>query len=542
MDMSASSELPEGEAPVTATEDRLGRFLEEAMNLDQRGQRIDVAALLADRPDLVERGRRLVQGLGSFCRAAVTTTFPPAWPDHEVPLPDPFPGEFRIFRPLGEGTFGKVWLADDLCLGRRVALKTLHAPAVADPSALAALRKEATILANLDHRNVVKVHAWRQAGGEHYLVLEYVSGGSLADLLREEGPMSWQRGARYIANVAEGLVAVHACGIIHRDIKASNTLWDPARDEAKLTDFGVAGRLGATRTAVGTPVFMAPEALRGQATEASDVYGLAATLFHLTTGELPFAARTSEEPAAPAARRLPEADGRFRLVPQRLEGLIRSGLAADQAERPPLSRFIDLLWGALNQTLVDEFLPRFAEGSLACPVRLRLEVSRRAEDGWRPVAATQPPADALSRDIRRVPPRPAQARVRTGEPLRLEVEADRPGYLAVFNVGPTGNLNLLYPVIDYGDAPAVEAGRAVRIDDLVPAPPAGRERMFAVWSSRPLPVSARELRSLAEDRDEEGTRASRSSRDIERVRRAVEETGQAECRVMVLEMEHKSSA
>jgi hypothetical protein len=209
MHMSDSNELPEGEAPVTSTEDRLGRFLEEAMNVEQRGQCIDVAALLADRPDLIDRGRRLVQGLQSFSRAAATTTFPPAWPGHEVPLPNPFPGEFRIRRPLGEGTFGKVWLADDLGLDRQVALKTLHLPADADPSALAALGKEAKILANLDHRNVVKVHAWRQAGGEHYLVLEYVAGGSLADLLKE-GPVSWPRAARYIANVAEGLVAVHA--------------------------------------------------------------------------------------------------------------------------------------------------------------------------------------------------------------------------------------------------------------------------------------------------------------------------------------------
>jgi serine/threonine protein kinase len=420
-----------------------------------------------------------------------------------------------------------------------VALKTLHVPAVADPSALAALRKEATILANLDHRNVVKVHAWRQAGDEHYLVLEYVAGGSLADLLKEEGPLTWQRAARYIANVAEGLVEVHARGIIHRDIKASNTLWDPARDEAKLTDFGVAGRLGATRTAVGTPVFMAPEALRGRATEASDVYGLAATLFHLTTGELPFPAPTPDEHAAGAARGLPPMDSRFRLVPQRLEGIIRAGLAADQADRPSLPHFLDLLWGALNQTLVDEFLPRFAEQAAAPPVGLWLKVSRKAADGWRPVAATQPPADSLSRDIRRVPPRPAQARVRTGEPLRLEVEADRPGYLAVFNVGPTGNLNLLYPVVEYGDSPTVEAGRAVRIDDRVLASPAGKERLLAVWSSSPLPVSARELQSLTEGN--EGSRASRSSRDIVRVRQAVQQTA-AECRVVVLELEHEPSA
>jgi serine/threonine protein kinase len=539
MNMSDSSALP-GEAPASSTEDRLGRFLEEALNREQNGQAIDVAALLSDRPDLIGRGHRLIQGLQTFRRAAATTIFRPAWTSCEAPPPDPFPGEFRIRGLLGEGTFGKVWLADDLHLGRRVALKTLHLSADADPSALEALRKEAQVLASLDHGHVVKVHAWRQAGGEHYLVLEYVAGGSLDDLLKEEGPLSWQRAARYIANVAEGLVVVHARGIIHRDIKASNMLWEPYRDEAKLTDFGVAGRLGATRTAVGTPVFMAPEALRGRATAASDVYGLAATLFHLTTGELPFHATTQDELAAGAERGLSQADDRFRLVPQRLEGIIRAGLAADQADRPSLPHFIDLLWGALNQTLVDDFLPRAAEGTAAAPVELRLEISRKAADGWRPMAATQPPADSLSRDIRRVPPRPAQARVRTGEPLRLEVEANQPGYLAVFNVGPTGNLNLLYPVIEYGDSPIVEADRAVRIDDLVLSPPAGRERMFAVWSSKPLPVSARELRSLAEGED--GSRVSRSSRDVVRVRRAVYETGPAQCRVVVLELEHEPSA
>ena len=208
--MRDSSEHPENEALTDSSEERLGCFLEEAMNLAQRGATIDVAASLADRPDLMDRGRRLVEGLESLQRAAATTIFPTARPSDETPLPDPFPREFRFRGLLGKGSFGKVWLADDLLLGRQVALKTLHLPADADPSALEALRKEATILASLDNRNVVKVHAWRQAFGEHYLVLGYVAGGSLANLLKEEGTMSWQRAARYIANVAEGLVEVHA--------------------------------------------------------------------------------------------------------------------------------------------------------------------------------------------------------------------------------------------------------------------------------------------------------------------------------------------
>jgi serine/threonine protein kinase len=536
--MRANNDLAADDVPVTPTEERLGCFLEQAINLALAGEPIDVAAMLADQPNLIDRGRRLIDGLQSFRQAAVT--FCPAPPTDAALLPDPFPDEFRIRRLLGKGTFGKVWLADDLHLDRRVALKTLHLPTDADPIALEALAKEAKILANLKHRNVVEVYAWRQAGAEHYLVLEHVAGGSLADLLKEEGPLSWQRAARYIANLAEGLREVHGRGIIHRDIKAANALWEPAQDEAKLTDFGVAGRLGFTRTAAGTPVFMAPEALRGRATEASDVYGLAATLFHLTTGELPYVAATADELAADTARGLPALDDRFQLVPQRLEGIVRAGLAPDQANRPSLPYFIDMLWGALNQTLLDAFPQRPAETNAGSLVNLRLEVSRQTAAGWCPVAATPPPADSLSRDIRRVPPRPAQVQVRTNEPLRLEVEVNRPGYLVVYNVGPTGNLNLLYPVVEYGDSPTVEAGRVVRCDELVLDPPAGKERVFAVWSSGPLPVKVRELRSLVEEED--GSKASRSSRDIVRVRRAVEETGPAECRVVVLELEHKPSS
>jgi serine/threonine protein kinase len=535
--MTNRTELPDDEAPATATEDRLGRFLEEAMNLEQSGGTIDIAALLPD-PELIGDGRILLEGMESLRRAVATTVLAPTQRADETSLPDPLPGEFRIRRLLGKGSFGKVWLADDLHLGRQVALKTLHLPADADPAALESLRKEAKILANLDHRNVVKVHAWRQAGDENYLVLEYVAGGSLTDLLREEGPMSWQRAARYIANVAEGLVEVHTRGIIHRDIKASNILWEPSRDEAKLTDFGVAGRLGATRTAVGTPVFMAPEALHGRATPASDVYSLAATLFHLTTGELPFAATTVEEFEVDAAVGLSSADNRFRLVPQQLEAVIRVGLSSNPADRPSLADFLGLLWGSLNQSLVDDFVPRDTDHKLTSGSGLRLQLLRRMTDGWHRIATSQPSPVALRRDIRRVPPQPVQSRVQTGEPLRLEVESDRAGYLAVYNVGPTGNLNLLYPALEFGDSLLVQAGKAVRIDDLVLYPPSGKERLFAVWSRKPLPIGARELAILA--KDETDSPASRSCRDIVRVRHATEEVT-SECQVVVLEVEHAPS-
>ncbi len=557
--MSDSDVLPAGEPPVTPTEMVLGKFLKAVLDKLQRGEAVVVETLLHDRPDLVERGRQLVQGLAAFRQAAPAlapeTDQKPPLPDTltrpprttEAPLPDPFPGEFRIRRLLGEGAFGKVWLADDLRLGRAVALKTLRFPSdSADgPATLAALQKEAKFLAKFRHRNVVQIHAWRQAGDDHYLVMEYVRGGSLADLLKKEGPLPWHRAARYVADVAEGLLEVHAGGIVHRDIKAANTLWDSEHDEAKLTDFGVSGRLAEARTVAGTPLYMAPEAFRGRATAASDVYSLAATLFHLLTGEVPFPGPSWDELIQQCEAGIPEGDPRCKRIPEALERVIRVGLWTDAEKRPSLRGFIDMLRAALNHTITDALAtplqdrPVASGGAQPSPVTLRLVVSRRVgSDKWQPMATSSPPRD-VTRDVRRVPPRPQMARVRTGEPLRIEAVAGAAGYLAVLNVGPTGNLNLLYPVVEFGDSPWVEAGQPVRLDDLKLTGPTGRERMFALWGKKPLPVGADELHGLAHGKGEGESRAYRASRDIIRVKQAVEQAGAGECRVVVLELEHE---
>jgi hypothetical protein len=576
--MSHADQLPAGEPPATPTEVVLGEFIEVALARLQRGEPVDVEALLAGRLDLVARGRQLVQNLLSF-RAATPAGVPsggeeqsdrkaeheaaptpaagesqtpptvyrvPGAPGPEPAHPDPFPGEYRIRRLLGEGAFGKVWLADDLHLGRPVALKTLRAGAGSEAGAetLAALRKEAGFLAGVDHRNIVRVYSWRQAGDEHYLVLQYVPGGSLAGQVTPEKPLDWQRAARYVADVGEGLVAVHAAGIVHRDIKPANILWDERLDEALLTDFGVSGRLADARTVAGTPAFMAPEAFRGRATEASDVYGLAATLFHLVTGEVPFRAPTWDEQVEHIRRGLPDPDARCRGLPEPLEQIIRAGLAADPERRPPLPRFIEQLRGALNQTLADALAqPAVAAGAPA-PVELKLVVSREVgPDAWQIVAAAQPQAGSLRRDIKKVPPRPERARVRTGERVRVEVAADRPGYVTVFNVGPTGNLNLLYPeeLSGAGLPPRIEAHRPVIVMDLELVPPAGRERLFAVWSREPLPLPLEELHSLVERGGLHGSRPYRASRDLVRVQGAVRQAPPGECRVAVLELEHAGS-
>ena len=183
-------------------------------------------------------------------------------PGTTMPL---LPG-YRIYKHLGSGAFGEVWLAQDLNLPRVVAAKTLKLGAAPKEHARAldALRQDAHLLTQVEHPNVVRVYAWMTVHDQHYLVMQYVSGGSLADRLKREGPLDWQRAARYVADVGEGLLEVHARGIVHRDVKPANILWDPGRDEALLTDFGVAARMANPAAVAGSIPYMAPEAFDGQ--------------------------------------------------------------------------------------------------------------------------------------------------------------------------------------------------------------------------------------------------------------------------------------
>jgi serine/threonine protein kinase len=466
------------------------------------------------------------------------------------PLPDPFPGEYRILKRLGQGAFGTVWLAEDLNLGWQVALKTLRLAGSADTSdeKLLALRHEARTLAQLRHPNIVQVHAWRQAGDEHYLVLQCVAGGSLEDRVRKAGPLLWSDAARYIADVGEGLLEVHARGIVHRDIKPANILWQPDPDEALLTDFGVAARLADRARMAGTPVYMPPEAFDGRITPAVDVYSLAATLFWLVTGRFPFEPGQHSDLFAliddlvdQIEQGLPEPDPRCEGLPQRLEAVLRSGLAADPARRPSLADFVTTLRGSLNQSLADSLtLPPGATPQPA-PVDLRLVVSRQVgPDTYQPVAATHPQPDRLKRNMKKVPRLPQQVRLRTGDRVRIEVSADRAGFVTVFNVGPTGDLNLLYPeeTPTAASPPNIQAHQPLHVVDVEMEPPTGRERLFALWTRQPLPLSPEQLQDLAAQGAVPGSSPYRATRNMVRVKQSVQRLHPEDWHAVVLEVDH----
>ena len=249
---------------------------------------------------------------------------------------------YLVVRLLGSGGFSEVWLAQDLNLFRRqVALKTIkpRTPSEKRRSALEALRKEAQLLVSVRHPNLVHVLNWLGLEEDPALVLQFVPGGSLSDRLEREGSLDWQIAGRYVADVGEGLLAVHARGIVHRDVKPANILWDPDIDEAILTDLGVGVRLDEPTSLGGTIPYMAPEAFDGIISPALDVYGLAATFFTFVTGQKPFTGTTIADLRLQARQGLPVPDPRCSGMPEPLERIVRSGLSADPERRPSTGRF-----------------------------------------------------------------------------------------------------------------------------------------------------------------------------------------------------------
>lgn len=471
-----------------------------------------------------------------------TPTAPPEADSASLSPPDPFPGEYRLLRLLGRGAFGEVWLARDLSpLGRLVALKFLHLhPSRRSPQqALEALRNEARILGSLRHPHIVQVYAWRQAGDPPApcLVLQYVPGGSLEGRVLRDGPLPWQLAARYLADVAEGLLLLHRQGIIHRDVKPANILHDPQTDEALLTDFGISAHLAQQGTIAGTPRYMAPEAFQGQITPALDVYALGATLFWLVTQQAPFEGADTQALLHHIEVGLSPFDPRFAALPRELELLLRRSLACNASDRPSLDSFVRELRGALNHLLAD-CLTLPAEDRTR-PVQLRLLLSRQAHGTRIPLTASSPPQESILRDLRRVPRSPDRLQLRSGQRICVEVVADQPGYLTVFNIGPTGNLNLLYPVTS-GVAPRrLEAHEVLPIVDVELLPPTGTERLFALWTRQPFSLQLDELRSLfASEAEGEVSRAYRATRDMMRVQQSLGSLPASDRQVIVLELDH----
>ncbi len=522
---------------ATPDEIRRGIVLEKVVGQLLRGEPHDLAQLSSESQIAVPE---ITQDI-----AAVTLLFQcathlyqesgaPTEASSEQTLPNCFPGEFAFRQLLGEGNFGKVYLADDVNLHRPVAIKTLKTPVHSPnwPQTLAALRQESQFLAKLSHPNIVRVLAWREVQSQYYLILQYVPGGSLGDKLKEG--LSWSEAVRYITDVGEALVAAHEHGVIHRDIKPDNILWDPDLDEAVLTDFGVSARLADSGSIAGTPFYMAPEAFSGEISPATDVYSLAATLFHLITGKTPFRSKTLDELIEEKQTSPVEADLYFPGMPQIVEQAIMAALAGDPRQRPAMPEFVKLLRRSLNQLLADS-LDQRPDRTAAAQIELR--INRRTRNSHFEIVKQTSARLGRSRDMRKVPVVPSQVQLVTGDEVQIDVSVDQPGHVVVFNIGPTGNLNLLYPD-NLSDVAAVSAGhRSLRVDGITLTAPAGTERLFALWTRRPFPLRSDQLLSLGEP-GKIVTRAYRTTRDMKRLQSSLQQLPPADWSVTVLELAH----
>ena len=215
-------------------------------------------------------------------------------------------GRYEVDRVLGRGGMAEVYLATDRLLDRAVAVKVIRDGLAEDHKVATRFRREARAAAALNHRNIVAVHDVGTDDGRPFIVMEYVRGKSLAELLRERGPFPPDRVAEIGEAAARALSVAHDAGIVHRDVKPGNVMVTDAGD-VKILDFGIAHAFRWTPiteapAVQGTAEYMAPEQIRGHASERrSDIYSLGAVLFELVTGQPPF---TGESPLAIAYRHL----------------------------------------------------------------------------------------------------------------------------------------------------------------------------------------------------------------------------------------------
>ncbi len=209
-------------------------------------------------------------------------------------------GKCEIVSLIGRGGMGSVWLGQHLFLRRRVAIKILHTDLSSDPEEMARFEREAVAAARLDHENIVRIYDVDEQNGHPFIVMEYVDGEDLEEVIRKRSPIPVLRALNVTRIVARALEHSHAAGVVHRDIKPGNILI--GRDgRIKITDFGLAREVGHREvpledgTVLGTPFFASPEQIQGLPADGrSDIYSLGVTLYAMLTGRRPFSGRSPD--------------------------------------------------------------------------------------------------------------------------------------------------------------------------------------------------------------------------------------------------------
>jgi len=247
-------------------------------------------------------------------------------------------GRYRVLRKLGGGGMADVYLCEDQTLGRRVALKVLLRRFLDDPTFVERFRREAKAAAGLNHTNLVGIHDWGEVDGIYYIVMEYVEGETLKELIRRRGRLSGNEAVGLGLQLLAAVEYAHRSGIIHRDIKPQNVMLD--RDGiVKVMDFGIAraGDSGMTEAGsiLGTAQYLAPEQAKGYPVdERSDLYSVGVVLYEMLTGTVPFKGDSAVTVALKHVNEVPvEPSELVPGMPYALNQIVLKAMAKDAADR-----------------------------------------------------------------------------------------------------------------------------------------------------------------------------------------------------------------
>ena len=247
-------------------------------------------------------------------------------------------GRYAVKHRVGTGGMAEVYCADDLQLGRRVALKLLHGRFAEDEEFLERFRREASSAAGLQHQNVVSVYDRGEWGGTAYIAMEFVDGRTLKAVVQQDGPLEPARAIALTTQILRAARFAHKRGIIHRDFKPHNVIVD-AEDRAKVTDFGIA-RAGAsdmtqTGSIMGTAQYLSPEQAQGLPVSAqSDLYSIGILLFELLTGRVPFEGDSAVAIALKQVSETPPAPSMLHPgIPPELDRVVLRAIEKDPARR-----------------------------------------------------------------------------------------------------------------------------------------------------------------------------------------------------------------
>jgi len=247
-------------------------------------------------------------------------------------------GRYRVLRKIGGGGMADVYLCEDLTLGRRVALKVLLQRFRDDPTFVERFRREAKAAAGLNQANVVSIFDWGELDGAYYIVMEYVEGETVKELVRRQGRLSGNEAVRIALQLLAGLDYAHRGGVVHRDIKPQNVMRD-REGNVKVMDFGIAraGDSGMTEAGsiLGTAQYLAPEQAKGlPVDERSDLYSVGVVLYEMLTGAVPFRGDSAVTVALKHVNELaPEPAQLVPGLPYSLNQIVLKAMAKDPADR-----------------------------------------------------------------------------------------------------------------------------------------------------------------------------------------------------------------